>query len=182
MDTGKTFIFILRFAWPTSARHGIEFQPVCARSTAICFRLTGLSPSEIGFLPFSCPGGPKKEQNQWCADACLGVARGTMPKRQPSVSMTVRPPLGRLAQRWSPTLGDRRSVGRRRNGRVRARAFVDGTASTHRVGRWSAGSGASRRSSRRSRRAVLSLPARIAQQLQDGSEGRLLPRFGSKVS
>ena len=86
MDTGKTFIFILRFAWPTSARHGIEFQPVRARSTAICFRLTGLSPREIGFLPFSCPGGPKKEQNQWCAAACLGVARGTMPKRQPSVS------------------------------------------------------------------------------------------------
>ena len=85
MDTGQTFIFILRFAWPTSARPGIEFQPVRARSTAICFRLTGLSPSEIGFLPFSCPGGPKKEQNQWCAAACLGVARGTMPKRQPSV-------------------------------------------------------------------------------------------------
>ena len=124
MDTEKTFFLFYVLHGLLTVRHGMEFQPVRARSTSTCFRLTGLSPSEIGFLPFLCPGGPKKEQNQWCAAACLGVARGTMPKRQPSVSMTVRPPLGRLAQRWSPALCDRQSVGRCRNGRAPARALT----------------------------------------------------------
>ena len=124
MDTGKRFIYFNVLHGALTARHGMEFQPICARSIAICFRLTGHDPSEIRFLSFPCPGGPKKEQNQWCADACLGVARGTMPKRQPSVSMTVRPPLGRPAQRWSPALGDRRSVGRCRNGRAPARSLT----------------------------------------------------------
>ena len=180
MDTGKTFIFILRFAWPTSARHGIEFQPVRARSTATCFRLTGPSPREIGLLPFSCPGGPKKEQTKWCADACLGVARGTMPKRQPSVSrrrvLHSDDPPNAGHQRWVivDPLGVAATV-------VLARALDDGAASTHRVGRSSAGAGASRRSSRRSRRAVLSLPARAAQQLQDGSK-ESCPLVGSKVT
>ena len=152
----------------------MEFQPVRARSIAICCSLTGLSPHEIGFLPFLCPGGPKKEQNQWCAAACIGVARGTMPKRQPSVSrrrvLHSDDPPNAGHQRWVivDPLGVAATV-------VLARALDDGAASTHRVGRSSAGAGASRRSSRRSRRAVLSLPARIAQQLQNGFEGVVPP-------
>ena len=69
MDTGKTFIFILRFALPTSARHGIEFQPVRSRSTAIFIRLTGLSPCEIGFCIFRVPGDRKKTKPMVCC--CL---------------------------------------------------------------------------------------------------------------
>ena len=181
MDTGKTFIFILRFALPTSARHGIEFQPVRSRSTAIFIRLTGLSPCEIGFLPFLCPGGPKKGTKPMVC-CCLPPVGARHHAEAATLRLsTARPSLGRPAQRWPPTLGARRSVGRRLNGRAFARAFVDATASTHRVGRWSAGSGASRRSSPLSRRAVLLLPARIAQQLQDGSKA-ITPSFGSKVS
>ena len=85
MDTGKRLFLFNVLHGVLTARHGIEFQPICARSIAICFCLTGRGPSKIGFLSFLCPRGPKKNKTKRLTDSNLGVAQSTMPKQQPSV-------------------------------------------------------------------------------------------------
>ena len=137
MDTGQTFIFILRFAWPTSARHGIEFQPVRSRSTAIFIRLTGLSPCEIAFCIFRVPGDRKKNKTNGVLLPASGWREAPCRSGNPpsldgaSFTRTTRPTLasnvGCSSFRWaSPQRSCSRACVRRRHGKHSSRRSMVG--------------------------------------------------------